>query len=137
MNKREAVRTHSYVSINENDRYRRAAFARRRERILKRRLVAIGIMASVVLFLAIILSFSFNSDASNMNNEQYRYYKTVSVSTGDSVWTIAEEYMDYLHYRNTREFVNDITRINQISPDSKLKAGNNIIIPYYSEELVY
>ena len=72
-----------------------------------------------------------------MNNEQYRYYKTVSVSTGDSVWTIAEEYMDYLHYRNTREFVNDITRINQISPDSKLKAGNNIIIPYYSEELVY
>ncbi len=121
---------------SENDRYRRTALAkRRRERMMKRRLIALGVMASVIIFMAIILTFSFSSDASNMNNEEYKYYTSVSVETGDSVWTIAEEYMDDLHYRSTKEFVNEIASINRISPDSLLKSGTNLIIPYYSDTL--
>ncbi|WP_049945642.1 LysM peptidoglycan-binding domain-containing protein [Butyrivibrio sp. LC3010] len=106
----------------------------RREVIIKRRIITFCIMASIILSLFIILSFSFNSDASaNSDNEQFRYYTSVSVTSGDSVWSIAEEYMDELHYRNTREYVTDIAHINRISPDSKLRAGTNLIIPYYSE----
>ncbi|WP_026665897.1 LysM peptidoglycan-binding domain-containing protein [Butyrivibrio sp. FC2001] len=134
MNKRTAMNRNNYV--NENDRYRRAALAkRRRERAARRRLVILGVMTSVIIFMAIILSFSFSSDASNKNNEQYKYYTSVSVNVGDSVWTIAEEYMDDLHYRSTKEFVNDIARINKISPDTMLKAGTNLIVPYYSDTL--
>ncbi|MCR5342934.1 MAG: LysM peptidoglycan-binding domain-containing protein [Butyrivibrio sp.] len=134
MNKRTAMNRNNYVS--ENDRYKRAALAkRRRERAARRRLVILGVMTSVIIFMAIILSFSFSSDASNKNNEQYKYYTSVSVNVGDSVWTIAEEYMDDLHYRSTKEFVNDIARINKISPDTMLKAGTNLIVPYYSDTL--
>ena len=134
MNKRTAMNRNNYVS--ENDRDRRAALAkRRRERAARRRLVILGVMTSVIIFMAIILSFSFSSDASNKNNEQYKYYTSVSVNVGDSVWTIAEEYMDDLHYRSTKEFVNDIARINKISPDTMLKAGTNLIVPYYSDTL--
>ena len=134
MNKRTAMNRNNYVS--ENDRYRRAALAkRRRERAARRRLVILGVMTSVIIFMAIILSFSFSSDASSKNNEQYKYYTSVSVNVGDSVWTIAEEYMDDLHYRSTKEFVNDIARINKISPDTMLKAGTNLIVPYYSDTL--
>ncbi|WP_026490673.1 LysM peptidoglycan-binding domain-containing protein [Butyrivibrio sp. XPD2002] len=134
MNKRTAMNRNNYVS--ENDRYKRAALAkRRRERAARRRLVILGVMTSVIIFMAIILSFSFSSDASSKNNEQYKYYTSVSVNVGDSVWTIAEEYMDDLHYRSTKEFVNDIARINKISPDTMLKAGTNLIVPYYSDTL--
>ncbi|WP_029321364.1 LysM peptidoglycan-binding domain-containing protein [Butyrivibrio sp. AE3004] len=106
----------------------------RRDIIFKRRLITICVLASIMISIFLFLSYSFNSDASNnTNNKQYRYYASVSICNGDSVWSIAEEHMDDLHYRNTREFVTDIAHINQISPDAKLKEGTNIIVPYYAD----
>ncbi|WP_408071155.1 LysM peptidoglycan-binding domain-containing protein [Butyrivibrio sp. JL13D10] len=124
------------VNYSDNNRYRKSAMVKRKkELIVKRRLIALGILLSVAAFLIVILTFSFSSDASNMNNEDYRYYTFISVKSGDSVWTIAEEHMDDLHYRNTKEYVADIANINKISPDAKLNSGTNLIIPYYSDIL--
>ena len=136
MRKAETVNIRNNNVIYGDNRYKRAVLAkRRRERLIRRRAITFGIMVSVIIFMAILLTFSFSSDASNMNSEEYRYYTSVSVGVGESVWTLAEKYMDDLHYRNTKEFVSDIARINRISPDTKLKAGSNLIIPYYSERL--
>ncbi len=108
----------------------------RRERQLRRRVTTFVVITAVVLFLTLFLSYSFLSDASaDTDHVQYRYYSTVTVTTGDSVWSIASENIDRMHYRSVDEYVQDIASVNRISPDAKLKAGTNLIVPYYSEEL--
>ncbi len=107
----------------------------RRERQLRRRIVTFCVATSVFIFLALVLSFSFRSDASSsQDHEQYRYYTTVSVVSGDSIASIAENHMDKLHYRDVDEYICDIAKVNRISTTTSLKAGTNLIIPYYSDE---
>lgn len=109
---------------------------KRREKQLRRRIITTLVMASVIIFLVMFISFSFMSDASaNKDHEQYRYYSSVTVTAGDSVWSIANEYMDPLHYRSVKALVNDIASVNRISSDAKLVAGSQIIVPYYSDEI--
>ena len=108
---------------------------RRRERQLRRRIVTFCVATSVIIFLALILSFSFRSDASSsQDHEQYRYYTTVSVVSGDTIASIAETYMDRLHYRDVDEYICDIAEVNRISAKTSLKSGTNLIIPYYSAD---
>ena len=109
---------------------------KRRERQLRRRIITFVVMMSVILFLGMFITMSFMSDASaSKDHMKYRYYSSVTVTSGDSVWSIAEEHMDPLHYRNIESFVNDIARVNRISSDARLVSGTNLIVPYYSDEL--
>ncbi len=108
---------------------------RRRERQLHRRITIFGIMTSVILFLGIFLSFSFLSDAKgDSEHEQKMYYSVVTITAGDTLWSIAEEHMDPLHYKNVEAFVGDIAKINRIHIDSQLTAGGYLQVPYYSDE---
>ena len=108
----------------------------RRERQLRRRVTTFIVITAVVLSLTLFLSYSFLSDASSDNEHvQYRYYNTVTVTSGDSIWSIASENIDRMHYRTVDEYVNDIASVNRISPNARLKAGTNLIVPYYSDEL--
>ena len=105
----------------------------RREKQLRRRVLTFVVMTSLIIFLAIFLSYSFLSDAKSENEmSSYRYYSSVTVSAGDSVWSIAENNMDRMHYNNVESYVRDIASVNKISTDAELKAGSSLIIPYYS-----
>ena len=127
-------KTYSYSENCEKSFVRSMNNKKRRERQLRRRIITFCVSASVIIFLALILSFSFRSDASgNADHTQYRYYQTVSVVSGDSVYSIAEEHMDNLHYRSVDELVYDIASINKISPKADLTAGTNLFVPYYSD----
>ena len=127
-------RTRMNHDAGVNYRSTRRMQQRRKKILFRRRLITFCVMISIVISLFLILSFSFSSDASsNSDTEQYRYYTSVNVTSGDSVWSIAESHMDELHYRSTREFVTDIAHINKISPNASLKAGTNLIIPYYAD----
>ena len=109
---------------------------KRRERELRRHIITFVVMISVLIILSMFIFFSFKSDASvDSAHQQYRYYTSVTVTSGDSVWSIAREHMDPLHYRSVESMVNDIASVNRISPEAKLNAGTNIIVPYYSDEL--
>jgi uncharacterized membrane protein len=127
-------KTYSYSENCETSFIRSMNNKRRRERQLRRRIVTFCVATSVIIFLALVLSFSFRSDASSsQEHEQYRYYTTVAVVSGDSIASIAESHMDKLHYRDVDEFICDIAEVNRISTTTALKAGTNLIVPYYSD----
>ena len=125
-------KTYSYSENCEKSFVRSMNNKRRREKQLRRRIITFCVSASVIIFLALILSFSFKSDASSSEDQkQYRYYTSVIITTGDSVYSVAEKYMDNLHYRNVDELACDIAEINRISTKTELQAGTSIFVPYY------
>ena len=58
-----------------------------------------------------------------------KYYKTVQISTGDSLWAIAEEYMDE-HYESIDDYVNELKNINHLASDN-IEEGNYLTVAYY------
>ncbi|WP_026528865.1 LysM peptidoglycan-binding domain-containing protein [Butyrivibrio sp. VCD2006] len=127
-------KSYSYSENCERSFARSMNNKRRRERQLRRRIITFCVSASVIIFLALVLTFSFKSDASSsVAHKQYRYYSSVSVVQGDSVHSLAEKYMDNLHYRNADELACDIADINRISTKTELKAGTKIFVPYYED----
>ncbi len=107
---------------------------KKRERQLHRRITIFVVMTSVILFLGIFLSFSFLSDAKGTGTNKDRYFTTVTITAGDTLWSIAEEHMDP-HYNSVAALVGDIAKINRIPVDSKLTPGGNLFVPYFKDKV--
>lgn len=58
-----------------------------------------------------------------------KYYKSIEVKAGDTLWNIAEEYMDE-SYRSVSEYMNELIEINQLS-SGKIQEGCYLTIVYY------
>lgn len=107
---------------------------RRRKRKLKlqaRRnilILALSIAAAVVCaaFMA-----SFSAQARGLNNPpNHKYYKSIEISKGDTLWSIAEEHSDKSHYQNIFEYIDEVKAMNSMETDN-IVSGRYIIIPYY------
>ncbi len=107
----------------------------RRQRIFKRQLSLIIVLATMVLFTFIFMCSSIYSDAQSDNYEpEFKYYTTVTVHAGDSLWSIATENYSEDHYNNLSSYITEICKLNRMDTDSTLNAGESLIIPYYSKE---
>lgn len=121
-------------------RYRRAKDIRserriRNNRIRRRREMRKNFLLFVMtLCLIITTSISVSSFRSNAKNdaskETYKYYKSIVVSDSDTLWSIAEEYMDDEHYESVVEYIRDVMRINNLKSDA-IYADAHLIVPYY------
>lgn len=97
----------------------------------------------LIFILTLILSvgisvtfFSFRTKAQSSDEEiQYKYYKSIVVESGDTLWNLAEEYGVLKHYGSHQEYIDEVMQMNGLS-DDKITAGQYIIIPYYSSEFV-
>ncbi len=58
-----------------------------------------------------------------------KYYKSIEIQPGDSLWSIAEENRDK-HYTSTKEYVKEIKQINGLYSD-QIHSGQYLMIAYY------
>ena len=63
-----------------------------------------------------------------------KYYRSICVEKGDTLWDIASEYMDSVYYASHAEYMKEIREINHISPNGQIISGQTLIIPYYAED---
>lgn len=95
----------------------------------------------VVLTICLVFTFSFslNSFLSNAKAESsqvaYKYYKSITISNGETLWSIAKDNMDNEHYASINDYIKEVKKVNSLSSDS-ISYGANIIVPYYSYKLV-
>jgi hypothetical protein len=116
--------------MRRNRRMQRIRHERRRKRItMLATVTAIVLIAS----LFIILSRPIETHA----NTGYKYYKSITVECGDSVWEIAESYIDYDYYDSISEYMKEVKSINHVDENYSIIAGEILIVPYYSPEFVY
>lgn len=64
----------------------------------------------------------------------YKYYTEIRVQRGDTLWDIANKYMDTSVYRSLDDYMDEIREINSINYN-RIYNGQQLIIPYYSEQL--
>lgn len=75
---------------------------------------------------ALLIAFSSFADA---HNTREKYYTSVMVESGDTLWTLADEYAS-LEYRDYNAYIKEVKDLNHISSDD-IHAGSYLILPYY------
>lgn len=102
--------------------------------IMKNRKICYMVPA-VILFIAIITimaGFKANAQDKKIPEGVYKYYRTIEVNSGDTLWSIADKYADS-SYISKENYINEIKKINNISGDT-IHSGSYLTISYYSEE---
>ena len=110
-------------------------FARQNARKIKERRRRMMLIASLAITLFIIGTFAIKGKAVNEGEQKFKYYTSVSVGYGDSLWSLADQYMDRDHYDHF-SYIAEIKSINHISDANDIKEGSTLILPYYSNEFI-
>lgn len=85
---------------------------------------------SILIILGIILSISLLITKASLSYKETEY-KTISVSSGDTLWEIAaynQSSNDYYENKDIRYIINDIMKINNLE-NSSLTVGQELLIP--------
>lgn len=108
---------------------------RKREAVVRRQRGLIAIAIILVVTLGILLGSSMNTLASSGKDisSYNKYYTSIRVESGDTLWTIADKYVGGFNVSKS-DYIAEVCQINGISEDN-IYAGDNIIVPYYSQEI--
>ncbi len=113
---------------------------KRQDRIIIKRLLFIVIVSIFALGVSVILSNDpVDAHMENTGRERgsgvldrCKYYTSIEVSAGDSLWSIAEEYMDAGN-QSVYDYIDEIKEINGLKSD-QIRAGEYLMVSYYGYE---
>ena len=112
---------------------------RQRTRIKRRRQVAKQRFALVIASICVIIlgsvvcgSIFSSAKAPEVDVPQYKYYKSIVIEDGDSLWSIANEYNPDKF--RTQEYIDEIKELNALTSET-IHAGQHLLIAYYDTEL--
>ncbi len=104
----------------------------RRQQELRRRIV----LSVLALFMTFVFALSYNTIVSQATEETsdvtYKYFTDYEVSIGDTLWSIAQENIDYEFYDSISDYVAEVAAINRLKDDT-IKVGQTLIVPYFSD----
>lgn len=69
---------------------------------------------------------------SNSMTNKYKYYKSIELSYGDTLWDIAEEYMTN-DYDSIYEYIDELKNINGLESDD-IHESRYLTVAYYDTE---
>lgn len=102
---------------------------RRRREMRKNFLLFVMTLCLIVTTSIVISSFRSNAKT-DPAKETCRYYKSITVSERDTLWSIAKTYMDETHYDSVQDYIDDVMHINNLKNDA-IYADAHLIVPYY------
>lgn len=103
----------------------------RRRREMRKNFLLLMMTFCLIVTTSIVVS-SFRSSAKNdPSQETSKYYKSIVVSDSDTLWSIAEDYMDKEHYGSVNAYIREVMQINSLTNDA-IYADAHLIVPYYA-----
>ena len=103
-----------------------------RREIVRRQRIALGVVVAVILSAVLFIGASLMIKAQNNDTVPVvKYYAVVNVHAGDTLEGLSKERFAEDHYDSSESYINEILRINHLDNPEDLKAGENVIIPYY------
>lgn len=103
----------------------------RRRREMRKNFLLLMMTLCLIVTASIAVS-SFRSSAKNDPSQgTSKYYKSIVVLDSDTLWSIAEEYMDDVHYGSVYEYIREVMQINNLTSDA-IYADSHLIVPYYN-----
>lgn len=98
----------------------------------------ITILLMTVLMIT-IGSIVFGSTFSNAHDNiseasvEYKYYKSIVIKDGDTLWDIAREYKND-EYASTQEYIDELKQLNSLQSDV-IQEDQHLLVAYYDSEL--
>lgn len=107
----------------------------RRQREIKKNILILIMTVCLIITCSVSLS-GFRSNAKDDTTEAaYKYYKSIVISNDDTLWTIAQKYMDEEHYDSINDYIREVKSMNSLM-DDVIHYGDYLIIPYYDSNFV-
>ena len=107
----------------------------RRQKIYRRQVMMLSLAVAFMVFAFVFIGSSVMTSAqSDEAVFEYKYYKTVTVHAEDTLWDIASANYSSDHYSDMNSYIGEICNINSISDRNTLRAGESVVVPYYSTE---
>lgn len=103
----------------------------RRKYVKNRGLLGIGTGIVIIVLVLFCNQLVSSSRAESLEKHQ-KYFTSVQVEEGDTLWKLAEENMTE-EYRNAQEYIDEVKKMNSIT-DDHITTGCYLIIPYYATE---
>ena len=90
------------------------------------------LLAICMLFLGVYIGSSRVAQVEAKGNapEREKLYTTILVEEGDTLWSIADEYMTFEYDRDT--FMDEVRDMNHLT-GSIIHSGSNLLVPYYAD----
>ncbi len=95
-------------------------------------------LMSVCMIIVCSISYHAIQSSANTGSEKlnFKYYTSITVESGDTLWDIADKYIDYNEYRDKNEYIKEVRSINHLSYNCDIQYGQILIVPYYSTQFV-
>lgn len=108
---------------------------RKREAVVRKQKKLLAIAILVFVSLGILLGTTISAQASSEADvaSYNKYYTSIRIEAGDTLWTIADEYIEDLNI-DKQEYINEICTINNICED-EIHAGDYVVVAYYSQDM--
>ena len=106
----------------------------------RRRQVFVKKMMLGIVLCVMLLSFSvcFKGGLVDAHSDQkeaptsYKYYKSIEIQEGDTLWGIAEKYM-IDEYASVSDYIEELKAINGLTSDD-IQEGHYLTVVYYDTE---
>ena len=107
----------------------------KREAVVRRQKSILALVVLALVVFGILLGTGMNALASSDKDiaSYNKYYVSIRVESGDTLWTIADEYIDGFNIEKD-DYIKEVCEINKISKDD-IHAGDYIVVPYYSQDV--
>lgn len=109
-----------------------------RKNIKRKRKMFLTKSAMIIFSMCLIVGILVFADRGTVRaNEESKsdankYYKSIQIETGDTLWSIAGDHKDK---ESIREFIDDVMEINNLESDD-ITACNYLTVPYYSADYI-
>ncbi|MBR5419776.1 MAG: hypothetical protein IK115_01365 [Lachnospiraceae bacterium] len=104
----------------------------------RKRIIALSVfwvLLILIVSVAAAMLFGTRADAVEDTGEvYYKYYKSVKIMEGDTLWSYAEQYRDPAR-QTVQEYIAEVKRTNDMQGDT-LVEGRSLVLPYYSTEYI-
>ena len=108
----------------------------RRTTVTTPKLLIAGVLTLVFIFVLSFGTGSFNSDAkaADTNPAEVKYYKSIQIQEGDSLWSIATEYMNN-NYDSVYDYIDELVTLNQLDDQKidQIQEGDYLTVAYFAE----
>ena len=108
----------------------------RRRQQLHRRILTMIATICVIIFCAVSYQGIRSLASSGEDQPKFKYYTQITVAYGETLWDISGNYIDYEEYKDKKEYIDEVQSINHLAEEDSIRAGQTLIVPYYSYDFV-
>lgn len=102
--------------------------------IVERKFVFLATALAVITAILVISSIFTMSAKAKEIPSGYKYYTSIVVEKGDTLWDIANHYITP-GYSDISEYIGEVKCLNHLAGD-EIHAGEYLTIPYYSDDIL-